>query len=119
MRKIRNFTIAAYVKTKCFVEYQSTWLLLLIGLVILSHSFAELSLAAGGGYDGAAYKEVCKRAITQMEGPVGAVVAAAAGVGAIVAASLGGFRMAWTLVVVSIGSFILGEYYLIFLPSCE
>ena len=60
----------------------------------------------------------CSRLLAYMETGFGALVAAAAGVGAIVAAAVGGFKAAWSLLVVSIGAFILRAYITLFNAGC-
>lgn len=83
-------------------------------------ALAVLSLAAidpafaQGGYDGQKFGDICEKTFGYLEGGFGALLAAVAGIGAIVASAAGGFRVAWALVVVSVGAFILREYITIF-----
>ena len=75
---------------------------------------SPVSAYAGVGTAGMA----CGGLVGIMEGSFGALVAAAAGVGAIVAAAVGGFKAAWSLVVVSIGAFILRSYLTLYNTGC-
>src|SRR5262245_10429742 len=60
----------------------------------------------------------CTQLLSYIEGGFASLVAAAAGLGAIVAAAVGGFKAAWALLVVSIGAFILRTYIGVFLAQC-
>lgn len=77
------------------------------------------SAGAGNAYAGTgSFGNACQKMILLVEGAFGALVAAVAGVAAILAAALGGFKMAWSLVVVSIGAFILRSWIQLFQGSC-
>ena len=81
--------------------------------------FLITSVLAGNAYAGAgSFGVACSKMLLLVEGAFGAMVAAVAGVAAILAAALGGFKMAWSLVVVSIGAFILRSWILLFQGSC-
>ncbi len=88
-------------------------LLFLLGTVLFFTAGAD-SAHAGMGSFGMA----CNKMLLLIEGAFGALVAATAGVAAIVAAALGGFKMAWALVVVAIGSFVLRAFITIFNGVC-
>lgn len=60
----------------------------------------------------------CSRTLGYLQGGFGTLVAAAAGMGAIVAAALGGFKAAWALFVVSVGCFIIRTYLTLFMTGC-
>jgi len=83
------------------------------GVVLIASVGAENAYAGAGSFGGA-----CAKMLLLVEGAFGALVAAVAGVAAILAAALGGFKMAWSLVVVSIGAFILRSWILLFQGSC-
>ncbi len=68
------------------------------------------ALAQEAGYNDSKWREICGKALSYVEEGFGTLLATAAGIGAIVASAAGGFRMAWALIVVSIGSFILRNY---------
>lgn len=84
----------------------------LFALVILF--LVEPSFAQGAGYDDTKFGQICGRAVSYIESGFGALLACVAGLGAIVAAAAGGFRMAWACLVVSVGSFILRNYISLF-----
>lgn len=89
----------------------------LFGIYLL----ALLTLAVNSAFaaeSGEKYGEVCSNVIGLMQGDFGAMLTAAAGVGAIVASAMGGFKMAWALIVVSVGSFILEGYVGLFFDGC-
>lgn len=80
---------------------------------------ATIEPALAQPIDDAKFGTICQKALSYIEGGFGALVAAIAGIGAIVASAAGGFRMAWALLVVSIGAFILREYVgLLFAGKC-
>ncbi len=83
------------------------------GMFLIMSAFAGNAYAGGGTFGIA-----CSKMLLLVEGAFGAMVAAVAGVAAILAAALGGFKMAWSLVVVSIGAFILRSWILLFQGSC-
>lgn len=85
----------------------------ILGVIFMSAAFPENAFAGGGTFGIA-----CSKMILLVEGAFGALVAAVAGVAAILAAALGGFKMAWSLVVVSIGAFILRSWIQLFQGSC-
>ena len=123
----------------CAVKRQNTFmfalgtLLLVGGLVETNHAFACIAgicigggdfaagvFAAGGGVSvGGNPTQACSRILGYIEGGFGALVATGAGLGAIIAAALGGFKAAWTLIVVSVGCFILRSYLTLFHGGCR
>ena len=131
---LNNLSVRVYVSTLSFIERKQTLLLFILGTGLLFHSTQESSLAqilggggggtgtgggAGGGitsgYRGLKYGEVCKRIIDMhADGGYGSLLAAMAGVGAIISSAMGGFKAAWTLIVVAISSFILDAYRTLF-----
>ena len=133
---LNNLSISAYVRGLNFLERNQTLLLFIFGTALIFQSTQETSLAqlagaagggnggAGGGitsgYRGIKYGEVCKRILDiHADGGYGSLLTAMAGVGAIFASAMGGFKAAWSLVVVAIGSFILDAYRTLFFgDSC-
>lgn len=108
----------------------SNTLLGVFGVILLVGGLHELSVAqgdygagvtaAGGGFGvGGNPTQACSRVLGYIEGGFGALVATGAGLGAIVAAALGGFKAAWCLLVVSIGCFILRSYLTLFHAGCR
>ena len=91
------------IKSRWFYHFLFLGTVLL--LLILSQQFAFAE-----GYDDKKFGAVCDSTLKYLYGGFGALISAIAGVAAIVASALGGFRMAWALLVVSIGSFILQSY---------
>lgn len=88
-------------------------LLFLTGVILLASAGVDNAYAGSGTFGGA-----CTKMLLLVEGAFGALVAAVAGVAAILAAALGGFKMAWSLVVVSIGAFILRSWIRLFQGEC-
>lgn len=86
----------------------------IIGLVVLGTS----EEASAQITNHPRYSEACNRLLGLMEGGFGALITVAAGVGAIIASAVGGFKMAWTLVVVAVGAFILRAYVTLFFQGC-
>lgn len=100
------------VKLVCSQEEQKA-VAFILGFAFLAVVAPTDVFAGAGGYG-----QACNKLLGLIEGAFGALVAAAAGVAAILAAALGGFKMAWSLVVVSIGSFILRSFITLFNGSC-
>lgn len=87
--------------------------LFLLGVGLLYGGASELAHAGSGTYG-----QACDGLLQLVEGTFGALITAAAGVGAIVASAVGGFKMAWALVVVSVGAFILRSFITLFNGTC-
>ena len=64
------------------------------------------------------YGTACNFLLGFIEGPFGALITVGAGIGAIIASAVGGFKMAWTLVVVAVGAFILRAWVTLFFAPC-
>ena len=88
-------------------------MLFILGGIIFFAVSAENAHAGSGTFG-----QACNKMLLLIEGAFGALVAAAAGVAAIIAAALGGFKMAWALVVVAVGSFVLRSFITIFNGVC-
>lgn len=93
--------------TKAYVRWESDsqLSLFIVGVGLLMMGLNEEAYAAQGTASTA-----CNKLLQYIEGPFGALITAGAGIGAIVAAALGGFKVAWTLVVTAVGAFILRAY---------
>ncbi len=85
-------------------------------LTLVALVFVEADTARAGGNTPL---EACKQLLSYIEGGFASLVAAAAGLGAIIAAAVGGFKAAWGLLVVSVGAFILRSYIGVFLAACN
>lgn len=96
-------------------ERHANFLLFLFGMTLVSLGSGELAQAQANA---AEYTEACGRLLALIEGPFGALITVGAGVGAIIASAVGGFKMAWTLVVVAVGAFILRAYITLFFAPC-
>jgi type IV secretory pathway VirB2 component (pilin) len=88
-------------------------LVLIIGISIL------LNDSQASAFEGKKYDEVCGKVLGLLRGGFGGLLMACAGVGAVVASATGGFRLAWSLVVVAVGAFTLKEYQEIWTTSCS
>lgn len=64
--------------------------------------------------DESRYRLACTRLLLLIEGPFGALVTTAAGIGAVISSALGGFKIAWVLIVTAVGAFILRSYTTLF-----
>lgn len=88
------------------------------GVALLSLGVTQEVWAAEGAQGRASsmprIREACGALVLFLEGPFGALICAGAGIGAICAAAFGGFKMAWTLVIISVGAFILRSYISLF-----
>ncbi len=108
-----------YVNKGLTMSIKSKWLhnflffVTVLILLIVSQEFALAQAAGGGGtegYDDSKFGVACISALNYLQGGFGALLSAIAGFAAVIASAMGGFRMAWGLLIVSIGSFILQEY---------
>ena len=106
--RLSELATKAYVR----VDGDPQLSLFLVGVGLLMIGLNE-SAHADQGTAGKA----CNKLLQYVEGPFGALITAAAGIGAIVAAALGGFKVAWTLVVTAVGAFILRAYMTLFFSS--
>jgi hypothetical protein len=98
---------------KAYIQETSFFI---FGLIILVSGLCLLSVAQGSGpsgsYSEAAFEDdLIRNSVGNLfrliEGAFGALVMVVAGLGAIVAAALGSYRAAVSLLVVAVGSFIL------------
>lgn len=100
-------------KIRLRFERHSELSLFILGLGLLYVGGSSLAYAGSGTYG-----EACNGILLLVEGTFGALITAAAGIGAIVASAVGGFKMAWSLIVVSVGAFILRSYITLFNGDC-
>ncbi len=120
INKMRSVYSNGCARASVWVEQNSSMLMFAFGALVLTLGMHDLASAqAGGDAAGAGrYGTACGRLLQLIEGPFGALITAAAGIGAIVAAALGGFKLAWVLVVTSVGAFILRGYITLFFAAC-
>ena len=104
----------AYIRSQQWCETHPLTLLFLLGLVVL----IDASIEPAEAYDGKKFKTICKNATDLAKGQFGAMLTAIAGIGAIVSSAMGGFKMAWACLVVSVGSFVLKGYITLFFNDC-
>ena len=140
--KYLSTSLSAY---RFFLKH-SDIILCVVGVVIIIHGLDQLAHAAGAeaagnGQRGDASQgsgggsragagnaggsvingnavQACSRNVGYIEGGFGTLVASAAGIGAIISAAVGGFKTAWSLLVVSVGCFILRTFLYLFLTGC-
>ncbi len=99
-------------------------LVLCTGRIPACYVLAILALAvftpdAAFAYDGGKFEEVCDSILNALaDGDLGSLLAALSGVAAIIASAMGGFKAAWGLLVVSVGSYILKAYIGIWFDEC-
>ena len=120
--------IGAVYRHSCTIAYEfflrfslrsANSALVLAGGFVLVSGFTSLAFAEGDASGMGKYTTACNYLLELIEGPFGALLTAGAGIGAIVASALGGFKMAWTLVVVAVGAFILRGYLTLFFAACQ
>lgn len=110
----RELCTVAYLKVIRFAESQAHTLMFLVGAAMLYSGLNEAVYAYSGTFE-----DACGGVIWLAEGPFGALVTAAAGIGAIIASAVGGFKAAWCLLVVAVGAFILRSYISLFSGTCS
>lgn len=109
----RNLCITATVSVRQMLEGNANLVLFFLGIGLLYTGGVNLAHAGSGSYS-----EACGGILSLVEGTFGALVTSVAGIGAIVASAMGGFKMAWTLIVVAVGAFILRSYITLFNGDC-
>jgi hypothetical protein len=107
----------ACVSLSLKVEGNSRASVFCMGVALILIGSSELAQAQGTKAH--LYNEACSRFLSLIEGQFGALITVGAGLGAVVASALGGFKSAWTLVVVSVGAFILRSYITLFFQECN
>ncbi len=112
-KSINDYSTELCLKTRSVFERHAELSLFALGLTLLYSGGSELAHAGSGSYG-----EACNGILLLVEGTFGALITAAAGIGAIVASAVGGFKMAWSLIVVSVGAFILRSYITLFNGDC-
>ena len=120
-KKIASAFRAACIKPFVFVERNISMLMSMLGVVLLTGGLYEFSIAGGGTFtttdslqtfarpefNDAAIRVSVGQLFALIEGSLGALIMVVAGLGAIVAASMGAYRSAVGMLVVAVGSFIL------------
>ena len=109
----KELCIQGSVLSKTVLERHANVALFFVGIALLYTGGINYAEADAGSYG-----QACNRILSLVEGTFGALVTAAAGIGAIVASAVGGFKMAWTLIVVAVGAFILRAYITLFNGDC-
>ena len=116
--KLREEIFRKSVKLSFWLNSREGQMFVGIFVVFLILNSSEAHAQAKSGYNGKKYGELCKRVLETVEGNFGGLLTAAAGLGAVVASAAGGFKMAWSLLVVSIGTFTLRTYQEIWFSPC-
>ena len=109
----RKFSVSSYLKVRQCCEKNANVFGFFLGIALLYGGTLELAHAGYGSYG-----QACDGILQLVEGTFGALVTAVAGIGAIVASAVGGFKMAWSLIVVSVGAFVLRAYITLFNGTC-
>lgn len=113
----RRFGIVSYVRGRVWCEQHQRALLFLLGVLLIADATTQFAEAAG--FDSSKkFKKICSSAVQLAEGQFGAMMTAIAGVAAIIASAMGGFKMAWACLVVAVGGFILRAYVGVFFEDC-
>jgi hypothetical protein len=73
---------------------------------------------ASANFSDKKFQDICSKMLLLLASDFGSILSAAAGIGAIIASAAGGFKVAWSLVVVAIGSFTLAEYQELWFKEC-
>lgn len=120
MKKIMNAIAWTYrdgcTRLTLCAQQHATTLLLVLGTALLVGGMVDISIAQGAGPTGsfseASYEDDLVRnsvgnLFKLLEGAFGALIMVVAGLGAIVAASMGAYRAAVGMLVVAVGAFIL------------
>lgn len=109
---------AGYFHFSMWMYQRFNSILCICALILLCISVYDICVTDVHAYDGQKYRTLCQRVLQTVEGKFGSLLTAAAGLGAIVSSAAGGFRMAWSLLVVAVGAFTLRTYQEIWFAPC-
>ena len=91
-------------------------MLFCLGMLMVACALSNVAVATdlpGGGGGGSEAGDIIKRQLCNilelLEGPFGALVMVVAGLGAVVAAAMGGYKLAMSCVVIACGTYIAGN----------
>ena len=113
--KVHSSSFRTYFKLLNWLEVNQCLLLFFLGISLLLIGTSEIASAQGAagigaGYDGQKFGDICRQFLESHRTGYGSLLTAISGLGAIIASAMGGFKAAWGLLVVAIGSFILNTY---------
>ena len=116
MGRVNDLYIEAGVKLLfLFKDRKSLLLVVKINILFLVLTLSQQNAHA---YEGARYGKLCSMILQELAGDMGSMFASIAGVGAVVASAMGGMKMAWSLVIVSIGAYLLETYQELWFDQC-
>jgi hypothetical protein len=107
---------AACARVSLAIQRHATSLLVVLGIILLTGGLAGLSTATGSGplgswseaaFDDGLIRNSVGNLLKMLEGAFGALIMVIAGLMAIVAAAMGGYRTALGMLIVAVGAFIL------------
>ncbi len=117
MAKFKEMSIEVSVRVLFFLQDEKkVEMIARLNLLLLAIFLYESNANA---YDGEKYGKLCSTILTELSGDLGSLFASIAGVGAVVASAMGGMKMAWSLVIVSIGAYVLQTYQEIWFDKCS
>lgn len=122
--------IKVYAKGHKLVTAHANSLLLIAGAFLLTFGLVDIASAAistsGGGYtysnanfDETSINAAVSNLFALIEGSFGALVMVVAGIGAIIAAAMGAYRLAVSMLVVAVGAFILRSLVSLFFGTFD
>lgn len=118
---LKDSITITYIRCCFAIERHQRVILLLAGIALLLNGTSGAAYAAdgaGSGYSEHRFQQVCKAVLKMHEGQYGSLLSAASGLGAIIASAMGGFKMAWGLLIVSTSSFLLEKYETLWFTKC-
>lgn len=110
---IQNSMRKVYIAQETFISKNANNILLVFGALLLVGGILDFSYAqTQGSFSEAKYNDnLIRNAVANLfamiEGAFGALIMVVAGLGAIVAAAMGAYRLAVSMLVVAVGAFIL------------
>lgn len=122
--KIKNtyVTVAQKLSAACVAptEKQARVVLLLLGVGILGISLSGMAHAQSAiTYENDRINDAISVVMQYIEGSFGALIMTAAGIGAIMSAAFGNYKVAMSLLAVAVGSFILRNFITAFFPDAN
>lgn len=122
IKTLNGVSTKAVCQVRSFIDQNANMILFGLGILLLSSGLTEVAQASSTNNVGYARANFDERQISAavgnlfrlVEGSFGALIMVVAGLGAIVAAAMGAYRLAVSMLVVAVGAFILRSLVSIF-----
>ena len=110
---MNSFMTRLYCECVASVYRYANAMLFIFGVILITSSLTNLAVASNGQAMDIIKEQLCN-IMELLEGPFGALMAIVAGLAAVVAASMGGYKLAVSCLVIACGSYIVRSLVLLF-----